>query len=144
MASCSDGTSRSMLVGHSRRCPVNPDDPDNLRRYDPSEDDLTFVPEQVARQVADTLERIRCAQRPVLFAGTGVRLANALPEFTEVARRLRIPVVTAWTHDLIASDDELFCGRPGTIGERAGNVAVQNSDVLLVLGSRLNIPADEL
>ncbi len=114
-------------------------DPDNLRRYDPSEDDLTFVPEQVARQVADTLERIRCAQRPVLFAGTGVRLANALPEFTEVARRLRIPVVTAWTHDLIASDDELFCGRPGTIGERAGNFTVQNSDVLLVLGSRLNI-----
>ena len=50
-----------------------------------------------------------------------------------------MPVVTAWTHDLIASDDELFCGRPGTIGERAGNFTVQNSDVLLVLGSRLNI-----
>ena len=49
------------------------------------------------------------------------------------------PVTTAWTHDLIASDDELFCGRPGTIGERAGNFTVQNSDVLLVLGSRLNI-----
>ena len=114
-------------------------DPDNLRRYDPSEDDLTFAPEQVAQQVADTLERIRRAQRPVLFAGTGVRLADALPQFTEVARRLRIPVVTAWTHDLIASDDELFCGRPGTIGERAGNFTVQNSDVLLVLGSRLNI-----
>ena len=48
-------------------------------------------------------------------------------------------MVTAWTHDLIASDDELFCGRPGTIGERAGNFTVQNSDVLLVLGSRLNI-----
>jgi acetolactate synthase I/II/III large subunit len=52
---------------------------------------------------------------------------------------LRIPVVTAWTHDLIASDDELFCGRPGTIGERAGNFTVQNADLLLILGSRLNI-----
>jgi acetolactate synthase I/II/III large subunit len=114
-------------------------DPDSLRHYDPSEDNLVFPPQQVAQQVADTLDRIRRAQRPVLFAGTGIRLADALPEFTAVARRLRIPVVTAWTHDLIASDDELFCGRPGTIGERAGNFTVQNSDVLLVLGSRLNI-----
>lgn len=114
-------------------------DPDSLRHYDPSEDNLVFPPEQVAQQVADTLDRIRHARRPVFFAGTGIRLADALPEFTAVARRLRIPVVTAWTHDLIASDDELFCGRPGTIGERAGNFTVQNSDVLLVLGSRLNI-----
>ena len=114
-------------------------DPENLRHYDPSEDDMVFAAEQVAQQVADTLARIANAERPVLFAGTGVRLANAIPEFTAVARRLRIPVVTAWTHDLIASDNELFCGRPGTIGERAGNFTVQNSDVLLVLGSRLNI-----
>ena len=114
-------------------------DPETLRHYDPSEDDLVFPPAQVAQQVTDTLERIGGAERPVLFAGTGVRLANAIPEFEAVARRLRIPVVTAWTHDLIASDHELFCGRPGTIGERAGNLTVQNSDVLLVLGSRLNI-----
>ena len=56
-----------------------------------------------------------------------------------MARRLAIPVTTAWTHDLIATDDPLFCGRPGTIGERAGNFTVQNADALLVLGSRLNI-----
>lgn len=114
-------------------------DPDKLRHYDPSEDDLVFPEEQVATQVKDTLARIAKAERPVLFAGSGVRLANALEDFTSVARTLRIPVVTAWTHDLISSDDELFCGRPGTIGERAGNFTVQNSDLLLVLGSRLNI-----
>ncbi len=114
-------------------------DPEALRHYDSSEDDLIFPSEEVAQQVSDTLRRIREAKRPVLFGGTGVRLANALPKFLALARRLRIPVVTGWTHDLIASDDELFCGRPGTIGERAGNFTVQNSDVLLVLGSRLNI-----
>lgn len=114
-------------------------DPDHLRHYDPSEDDLVFPLDQVAQQVSETLDHIRRAQRPVLFAGTGIRLGNALPEFLAVARWLRIPVVTAWTHDLIASDDELFCGRPGTIGERSGNFTVQNSDVLLILGSRLNI-----
>ena len=114
-------------------------DETKLRHYDPTEDALVWDAAKVQGEVADVLARIRKAERPVMFAGTGVRLAGALDEFEAVIRRLRIPVVTAWTHDLIASDDELFCGRPGTIGERAGNFTVQNSDVLLVLGSRLNI-----
>ena len=114
-------------------------DETKLRHYDPSEDALLWDAGVVTEQVRDVLDRIAKAERPVLFAGTGVRLAGALEEFEAVIRRLRIPVVTAWTHDLIASDDELFCGRPGTIGERAGNFTVQNSDVLLVIGSRLNI-----
>ena len=114
-------------------------DPDSLRHYDPSEDAIIFDPARVASQVADVLTKLRQAQRPVILAGSGVRLSGAIPEFERVIRALRIPVVTAWTHDLIASDDELFCGRPGTIGERAGNFTVQNSDLLLVLGSRLNI-----
>ena len=55
-------------------------------------------------------------------------------------RKLGIPVTTAWTaHDTIASADPLYCGRPGTIGDRPGNFAVQNADTLLVIGSRLNI-----
>ncbi|MGB7548181.1 MAG: thiamine pyrophosphate-binding protein [Terracidiphilus sp.] len=114
-------------------------DPESLRHYDPSEDDLAFDPAIVTAQVADVLARIRQADRPVIMAGSGIRLGGAIREFERVIRSLCIPVVTAWTHDLIASDDELFCGRPGTIGERAGNFTVQNSDVLLVLGSRLNI-----
>ena len=114
-------------------------DPGTLRHYDPSEDALVFDPEVVTAQVADVLARIRGAERPVLFAGSGVRLGGAIPEFEKVVRALCIPVVTAWTHDLIASDHPLFCGRPGTIGERAGNFTVQNADLLLVLGSRLNI-----
>ena len=48
-----------------------------------------------------------------MMAGTGVRAADALEEFREVVRQLGIPVTTAWTHDLIATDDPLFCGRPG-------------------------------
>ena len=114
-------------------------DPEGLRHYDPAEDALAFDPAQIAAQATDVIERIRSAERPVIFAGSGVRLGGALQEFEQVTRALRCPVVTAWTHDLIASDDELFCGRPGTIGERAGNFTVQNADVLLVLGSRLNI-----
>ncbi len=114
-------------------------EPGQLHHYDPAEDALEFYPEKISAQVADVLARIAKAERPVILAGSGVRLGGALAEFEQVIRALRIPVVTAWTHDLIASDDELFCGRPGTIGERAGNFTVQNSDLLLILGSRLNI-----
>jgi acetolactate synthase-1/2/3 large subunit len=55
------------------------------------------------------------------------------------AEYFKIPVLTAWSHDVISSDHPLFFGRPGTIGTRPGNMILQNSDLLLVLGSRLNI-----
>jgi acetolactate synthase-1/2/3 large subunit len=89
-----------------------------------------------AREVA---ERLALAQRPVLLAGTGVRLADALESFEAAVERLGIPVTTAWTHDLIASDNPHFCGRQGTIGTRAGNFTVQNADLLLVVGARLTV-----
>jgi acetolactate synthase-1/2/3 large subunit len=110
-----------------------------LRGYDPATDAMTSDPALLQRQCRSVAEHIAQAKRPVILAGTGVRLAGALPEFEQIIRKLRIPVTTAWTHDLIASDDELFCGRPGTIGDRAGNFAVQNADLVLVLGSRLNV-----
>lgn len=114
-------------------------DPAQQAGYDPCEDDRAADAQALREQCGEVIRRLANAKRPVIMAGTGVRAAHALGEFERVIRRLRIPVTTAWTHDLIASDDELFCGRPGTIGERAGNFTVQNADVLLILGSRLNI-----
>jgi acetolactate synthase I/II/III large subunit len=117
----------------------SPLDVDSLKGFDPAETDFPTAPEILSRQVNETLASIQSAQRPVILAGTGVRLAGAVDLFNEVVHKLGIPVTTGWTHDLIASNDPVFCGRPGTIGTRPGNFAVQNSDVLLVLGSRLNI-----
>ena len=114
-------------------------DPAALAVYDPAEDDLTWDLEQVRTQCKQVIEKLKSAKRPVIMPGTGVRAAHALEEFDRVIHTLGLPVATAWTHDLIGSDDPLFCGRPGSIGERAGNFTVQNSDVLLVLGSRLNV-----
>jgi len=124
-------------------------DPATLRGYDPAEDEAAHdgpAQDKAARDSSrlnsdcrELLDRIRNAKRPVILAGTGIRAAHALAEFDELFHRLGVPVTTAWTHDLIASDDPLFCGRPGTIGDRAGNFTVQNADVLLILGSRLNI-----
>ncbi len=114
-------------------------EPTALVAYDPSEDDLVWDQQEVDSQCREILARLQKASRPVIMAGTGVRAAGALEEFKEIASQLQVPVTTAWTHDLIASDNPLFCGRPGTIGDRAGNFVVQNADVLLILGSRLNL-----
>lgn len=114
-------------------------DPDEMRPYDPREDALVAAAAELAALCRDVLARISAAQRPVILAGTGVRAAGAVEIFQRVAGKLAVPVTTAWTHDLIPSDHPLFCGRPGTIGDRAGNFTVQNSDLVLVIGSRLNI-----
>jgi acetolactate synthase-1/2/3 large subunit len=114
-------------------------DVDNLRGYDAAEDAPRWNEAQVREQCREVIDRLAGASRPVVMAGTGVRAAGALEEFRELTGQLGIPVTTAWTHDLIPTDGPLFCGRPGTIGDRAGNFTVQSSDALLVLGSRLNI-----
>ena len=111
----------------------------NLRPYDPKEDAITWDRKEIAITCRQILDHIAQAKRPVIMAGTGLRLGKATESFAKVIRILGIPVTTAWTHDLIASDDPLFCGRPGTIGGRAGNFTAQNADLLLILGSRLNI-----
>ena len=114
-------------------------DENTLRPYDDREDRLTWDEAEVAGAAREVLRRIAEAKRPVILAGTGLRAAGATDGFETLIRALQIPVTTAWTHDLISSCDPLFCGRPGTIGERAGNFTVQNADLVLVLGSRLNI-----
>jgi len=88
----------------------------------------------------EILQKINSAERPVILAGKGIRLGNALNEFDEFIRELGIPVIPAWTSiDLLPSDDPLFCGRAGDLATRAGNFAVQNSDLVLILGSHLGL-----
>ena len=76
----------------------------------------------------------------MIFAGGGVRLSGEHEAFIQLVEKLGIPVVTGWNaHDAIWNAHPNYIGRPGTIGDRAGNFAVQNADLLLILGSRLNI-----
>ena len=85
------------------------------------------------------MEKLKNCARPLVLAGTGVRLAGVRGRLLSMVERLGVPMGTAWTHDLIASNHPLFAGRPGTIGTRPGNFALQAADLVLVLGSRLNI-----
>jgi acetolactate synthase-1/2/3 large subunit len=115
-------------------------DPDTLKGFDPAELDLPPEDTDLDAKCAAILEKIQASKRPVLFVGSGIRLSGKQAEFITLAEKLGIPVVTAWNaHDAIWNDHPLYIGRPGSIGDRAGNFVVQNSDLLLVLGSRLNI-----
>lgn len=92
-----------------------------------------------AESLRNALKELANARRPVILAGTGVRLSGAEQDFLRLIDKLGIPVTTAWTHDIMFDDHPLFAGRPGTIGTRAGNFVIQNADCILILGSRLNI-----
>lgn len=105
-----------------------------------------FVPEEsndvdssLSSKVKETLEILSKSKRPILFVGQGIRLAKAFDEFNKTVKKLQIPVITSRLGiDLINSDNELYVGRPGTYGERAAHFAIQNSDLILVVGSRLS------
>ena len=85
------------------------------------------------------LEKISNAQRPILFVGNGVRLSGAHKEFLHLIDQLNIPVVTGMSSiDAIPTEHRLYVGRSGITGDRAGNFAVQNCDLLFSLGSRLS------
>lgn len=116
-------------------------DTDELRPFDP-EKECSFVERPIYNTVktASIIEKLKSAKRPVIFAGTGIRLGKSHDIFLKLVEELKIPVVTAWNaHDLIWDEHPYYCGRPGTIGTRGGNFVVQNADVLLVLGCRCNI-----
>lgn len=113
---------------------------DLLPGFDPAELDEPWKKTDIAASADAILARLQAAKRPVVFAGGGVRISGAHADFLALVDKLGIPVVTGWNaHDVIWNDHPLYCGRPGTIGDRPGNLVVQNADCLLVLGSRLNI-----
>ena len=99
------------------------------------------LPGKVSREtVTEVLCRIRKARRPVFNVGNGVRIAGAHDAFLRAADRLGIPVVTGWnSQDAIWDEHPLYTGRPGNMGDRPGNFAVQNSDLVFSVGSRLSI-----
>ena len=115
-------------------------DPTTLITFDPNEIPYDLdSPVSVRKSIYETVELLKKAERPVILAGNGIRLAGVAKEFLQLAERLNVPVLTAVTaHDLINSDHPLFFGRPALFGERVGNFVVQNSDLLITIGTRLS------
>ncbi len=92
------------------------------------------------KQVGKILEKLRNSKRPVLYAGNGIRLAQATKEFLKVVDLLKIPVLVSYAgYDLIPSSHSYFFGRGHAFGQRAANFILQNSDFFLSIGARLDV-----
>lgn len=88
------------------------------------------------------IRELQKAKRPVIIAGNGITLAGAVKEFRELVKKLNMPVIGTFArYDIAKDDDPFYFGRFGTVGHRAANFIVQNSDLILAIGARLNIRA---
>lgn len=113
---------------------------EELIGYDPEEDDGKLPPPVEDSVVQTVLDKIRRAQRPVFYAGYGIRLSGGYDIFRSVIEKLNIPIVTYWNAiDLIEDENPLYCGRAGNMGDRPGNWAIQNSDLIIAVGTRISI-----
>jgi len=113
-------------------------EPDKLIGYD---EDTTSVYHQgtIRHQVRQFIEDLKNSERPCLMIGGGVRLSGAIDELLELGRELKIPMFPTWNAlDIVCSDYEYYGGRIGTYGGAGRNFGIQNSDLLLAIGSRIS------
>ena len=97
------------------------------------------APTDLAQRVAEVAHMLGRAERPIILAGNGVRLAGAQEVFRALARSLKVPVLLTWLAiDMFAHDEENLVGKPGTVAPRGVNFALQNADFLLVIGARMD------
>lgn len=114
-----------------------PIDPDTLEGFDPPHAAPT---KGLAKRVAHAIELLNQAERPIVLAGNGVRLARAQTDFLRLIDHLGLPLLTTWlAMDLVPEEHGLYFGRPGPVAPRGANFALQNSDFLLAIGARLDL-----
>ena len=125
--------------------PVLIDIPDNLQREEIDPSILVrYQPPIIERnninqQVANCLNQLYKSRRPVLILGWGVRLSGADTEALRLINELNVPVAPTWgMADFLPKDFPLLAGTFGTHGTRYGNFAVQNADLVIAIGTRLD------
>ncbi|MFM7389618.1 MAG: thiamine pyrophosphate-binding protein [Vampirovibrionales bacterium] len=115
-------------------------DPDTLPAFTPEAEANTQPSTDIHTQVESILHHLQHAKRPVIVAGHGVRLSHQVKTLHTLLVLTQAPVLTTFNGmDTVADDHPQWIGRIGTIGQRAGNFALQNADVVLCLGTRNNI-----
>jgi acetolactate synthase I/II/III large subunit len=129
---------------HGRPGPVWLDIPLDIQgaQVEPEELDGFNAPSepQYDLKIDQVMAALKKAKRPVIIAGNGIRLAGAQKKFIHFVEKVKIPVLTSISGiDIINSDHALFYGRPGILGERAANFILQNADLLLIIGARMNL-----
>ena len=134
---------------HGRPGPVLIDIPDNIQRecVDPSNLQSFTSPKSTLadidhKRLLELSKALLAAKRPIIIAGAGIHLSQCEKEFRELINKVKIPVALTWgAADLLPSHSSLRVGTFGTHGSRYANFAVQNSDFILSIGSRLDTKA---
>lgn len=90
--------------------------------------------------ITKTVDLLEGAKKPVIVLGHGIHLSHAVKEARVLYNSLDIPILTSWNGvDLIEEEHPLYFGRPGAVGQRAANLIMQSADVVLTIGTRLNL-----
>ncbi len=115
-------------------------EPEKLVGFDAEQEKTKNQKSNTPQNLVTVFEKLTQAKRPVILAGYGVRVAQAVEQLKQFSERLSIPVLTTcFGKDVLHYDHELFVGHPGMKGERAGNFAVQTSDFVLSIGCSLHV-----
>ena len=116
-------------------------DEEELISFDPSEIGNSVDIKRANKQIPSIINLLKKSHRPVILAGHGIRLAGAERDFLKLMDSLHVPVLTSRkAADLLHNNHPLFFGRSGAYGQRSSNFIIQNSDLLICIGSRLSIP----
>ncbi len=114
-----------------------PIEPEKLEGFTPPSEPMFG---DTSPATAEVIRLLQAAKRPVIVAGNGIRVAGAIAEFHEAVKRIGAPILTTWlAMDLLAEEDPYFGGRPGAIAPRGANFTLQNADLMIVIGSRLDM-----
>lgn len=129
------------LAKNGRPGPVLLDIPLDIQsaEINPDEQD-GYIPEKIEyeNKIDEVIKMLKQAKRPIILAGHGLELSKTEKFMLEIAEKYNIPVVTPKNgFEMIWETHPMLAGRIGINGQRAGNLAVQNSDFILILGARL-------
>jgi acetolactate synthase-1/2/3 large subunit len=99
----------------------------------------TSINTQIKSDIYKIKELLNKSKRPILILGGGLRIAKAVNELEKFLKKINIPIVTTWSGvDVLDFNHKNYIGCIGVYGSRAANFAVQNADLLLNFGSRLD------
>ncbi len=114
-------------------------DVDALIGFDPTAWKTDYKIEMIDEAIDQYLNDLSAAKHPVLLIGAGVRIAGAVDLLKQIGQKLKIPLFPTWNAlDIVTSDYEYYGGRVGTYGGPGRNFGLQNSDLVLSIGSRIS------
>ena len=104
-------------------------------------EEVVLESQQQETRYEEVVNAIANSKKPLIVIGGGIHSSSAEFDLVNFASKTGIPVVSTWgANDVFASEDEAYVGNFGILGNRIPNTAVQNADLLLILGARMSIP----